>query len=82
MRAICSCRGRSNCYDSRPSDKSIWRRRVCKSCGKRWSTFEIGMEEFELFMETQRLVNRLKVIMDEKKKYMTVIELPKKEGYR
>lgn len=79
MRVICSCGTRSSCYDSRVSDKSIWRRRVCNSCGKRWSTFEIGMEEFERFMETQRLLNKLKTIMNEKNS--TIIELPRKPGY-
>lgn len=45
--------------DSRWRKDRVWRKRVCKRCNARLSTFEVTEEELELLMEAKRLQSEL-----------------------
>lgn len=38
------CGGDSKVIETRPSKIGIWRRRLCLTCGLRWSTYEVPKE--------------------------------------
>ena len=40
----CSCGGKTGVNDSRPAGAGIRRRRVCLSCGKRITTYELHLQ--------------------------------------
>ena len=48
------CQGESGVRDSRPIGRTIRRRRECKQCRWRWSTFELSAE----YMHAVRIITR------------------------
>lgn len=42
-----------SCIDSRPKSGTIYRRRKCISCGFRFSTVEIGLDDLESYKQKE-----------------------------
>lgn len=68
MSVLCpKCHQTGSVKDSRRHDDLIARRRECKACGERWTTWEEGASDTA---ELQREIKRLR---DKNTKYRTVI---------
>lgn len=44
-------------YDSRPSNESTWRRRMCLDCKCRFSTVEINLDEYQDLKDVEAIMN-------------------------
>ena len=54
-----SCQGESGVIDSRPIGKTTRRRRECKSCKHRWTTFEINADEMHALWKLTKIARAL-----------------------
>jgi transcriptional regulator NrdR family protein len=46
-------------YNSRRYNGRVWRRRRCRDCTERFTTYEVTSEEFKKLMEQEKLENEL-----------------------
>lgn len=53
------CNGESGVRDSRPIGKTIRRRRECKKCRYKWSTFEISADYMNAIRKISRAAKEL-----------------------
>lgn len=73
MRPLCKCGSHADVKDSRGSTladgtPTIRRRRVCASCGERWTTYEVHADALEqMQMDARRVVAAriMRIIADE-----------------
>ena len=61
----CTC-GSQNiyCIDSRKVDGSIRRRKECKDCGRRFTTYEVEDETFVNYLKFLNSISGIKVCVD------------------
>jgi len=61
----CICGNETEVFDSRlRGDGSVWRRRKCASCGKRFTTFEVSEYDFKKMRDFSRRYEKIKKIID------------------
>jgi transcriptional regulator NrdR family protein len=63
IRSCPSCGKRSSVLDSREKGESVWRRRMCFACGRRWSTREIYEEDLKVVNNKGKIKGHLRVIL-------------------
>lgn len=65
--ARCDCTGETEVSDTDYRNKrlpaAIRRKRICKVCGERFTTFEIREEDLKELQETARTYNRIKKLI-------------------
>lgn len=56
---------KTSVIDSRHNeDGTVRRRRICKKCGTRFTTFEVVMDEYYMLRKLEELAVKMKEVMD------------------
>lgn len=64
----CEKCGGTNLYvvDSRPNHNGIGykRRRECRDCGERFTTYEVTPEEYQMVVKSKKILKKVKEMLD------------------